>query len=94
MCRKSPTTRSQMRRHTNWARSLGVTAFPVFTRIARWPGAMANPVGHPARMAELRERMAAILGLNFAWNAVEVIGIPDCVQMRRGVARAITGAWA
>ena len=71
----------------------GVTAQPVFTRIARWPRAMAQyPVGHPVRVAELEARVAAIPGLHLAGNAYQGIGIPDCIRMGRAAAEKIASA--
>ncbi|MBS1854821.1 MAG: protoporphyrinogen oxidase [Acidobacteria bacterium] len=68
----------------------GVTAPPIFSRIARWPRAMAQyPVGHPARVAELESRAAAIPGLFLAGNAYQGIGIPDCIRMGRAAAEKI-----
>ncbi len=67
-----------------------VTARPVFSRIARWPRAMAQyPVGHPGRVAELDSRVAAIPGLYLAGNAYQGIGIPDCIRMGRAAAEKI-----
>jgi protoporphyrinogen/coproporphyrinogen III oxidase len=71
----------------------GVTARPVFTRIARWPRAMAQyTVGHPARLAEIQSRVAAVPGLHLAGNAYEGIGIPDCIRMGKRAADAILAA--
>jgi oxygen-dependent protoporphyrinogen oxidase len=68
----------------------GVTAKPRFTRIVRWPRSMAQyPVGHPARMAELRERVAKIPGLELAGNAYDGIGIPDCIRSGKNAAESL-----
>jgi oxygen-dependent protoporphyrinogen oxidase len=70
----------------------GVTATPRFTRIARWTQSMAQyPVGHPARMAELRTRVAGVGGLHLAGNAYDGIGIPDCIRLGKAAAAAISG---
>jgi oxygen-dependent protoporphyrinogen oxidase len=70
----------------------GVTATPRFTRITRWPQSMAQyPVGHPSRMAELRNRVAAVPGLHLAGNAYDGIGIPDCIRLGKTAATAILG---
>jgi oxygen-dependent protoporphyrinogen oxidase len=70
----------------------GVSARPVFTRIARWPRAMAQyPVGHAARLAELEARMASLPGIHLAGNAYQGIGIPDCIRMGRAAAEKIAG---
>ena len=71
----------------------GITATPAFTRVARWPRAMAQyPVGHGARIAELEARTAALPGLYLAGNAYQGIGIPDCIRMGRAAANKIGGA--
>ncbi len=68
----------------------GVHAPARFTRISRWPRAMAQyPVGHPARVAEIEARAAAIPGLHLAGNAYQGIGIPDCIRMGRAAAEKI-----
>lgn len=68
----------------------GVTARPRFTRIFRWPRSMAQyTVGHPARIAEIETRTAAIPGLHLAGNAYQGIGIPDCIRMGKTAAEKI-----
>jgi oxygen-dependent protoporphyrinogen oxidase len=46
-------------------------------------------VGHPARLAEIEARVAAIPGLHLAGNAYQGIGIPDCIRMGRAAAEKI-----
>jgi protoporphyrinogen/coproporphyrinogen III oxidase len=71
----------------------GVTARPRFTRVARWPRAMAqSTVGHAMRLAEIQARAAAIPGLYLAGNAYTGIGIPDCIRMGKAAAEAILRA--
>lgn len=66
---------------------MGVTAEPVFARIARWPASMAqHTVGHLERVAEIERRLERIPGLYVAGNAYYGIGVPDCVRMGREVA--------
>ena len=68
----------------------GVTARPVFLRVARWPRAMAQyAVGHLERTAELEARITALPGLHVAGNAYRGIGIPDCIRMGRAAADAV-----
>jgi oxygen-dependent protoporphyrinogen oxidase len=68
----------------------GITAQPRFVRIFRWPRSMAQPtVGHPARVAEIEARTAAIPGLHLAGNAYQGIGIPDCIRLGRQAATRI-----
>ncbi len=68
----------------------GIRAQPIFTRVFRWPRAMAQyPVGHSARVEEIEARVAAIPGLHLAGNAYHGIGIPDCIRMGRRAAERI-----
>ena len=68
----------------------GVSARPLFTRIFRWPRSMAQyTVGHPALLAEIEARAAAIPGLHLAGNAYQGIGIPDCIRMGKTAAERI-----
>ncbi|HXS95320.1 MAG TPA: protoporphyrinogen oxidase [Candidatus Limnocylindrales bacterium] len=70
----------------------GVQATPKFSRVYKWPSAMAQyPVGHPKRLAEIEARTAAISGLHLAGNAYEGIGIPDCIRMGKRAAEKILG---
>jgi oxygen-dependent protoporphyrinogen oxidase len=70
----------------------GFTARPRFTRIARWPRAMAQyTVGHPQRLAEMQARTPPAGGLHLAGNAYEGIGIPDCIRLGRQAAARILG---
>jgi oxygen-dependent protoporphyrinogen oxidase len=70
----------------------GFTARPRFTRIARWPRAMAQyTVGHPQRLAEMQARTPPSAGLHLAGNAYEGIGIPDCIRLGRQAAARILG---
>jgi oxygen-dependent protoporphyrinogen oxidase len=68
----------------------GVAAAPVFTRISRWPHAMAQyPVGHKKRVEEMLSRVEGLQGLHLAGNAYHGIGIPDCIRMGRQAAERI-----
>ncbi len=68
----------------------GISARPRFARVFRWPRSMAQPtVGHPARVAEIEARVAAIPGLHLAGNAYSGIGIPDCIRLGRQAAGRI-----
>jgi oxygen-dependent protoporphyrinogen oxidase len=70
----------------------GISAQPIFSRVFRWPRAMAQyPVGHAARVSEIEGRVAAIPGLHLAGNAYHGIGIPDCIKMGRTAAEKIAG---
>ena len=63
---------------------------PLFARVFRWPRSMAQyTVGHPARMAEIEQRLARVAGLHLAGNAYEGIGVPDCIRMGKAAAERI-----
>jgi oxygen-dependent protoporphyrinogen oxidase len=69
---------------------VGFSAAPAFSRIFRWPRSMAQyTVGHPARLAEIEARTAAIAGFQLAGNAYTGIGIPDCIRMGKQAAETI-----
>ncbi|MBI2679046.1 MAG: protoporphyrinogen oxidase [Candidatus Koribacter versatilis] len=66
---------------------LGLNAEPLFTRVFRWPQAMAQyEVGHLDRVARIDQLVAQLPGLALAGNAYRGIGVPDCV--REGAAAA------
>jgi oxygen-dependent protoporphyrinogen oxidase len=59
---------------------VGVDGAPLFTRVFRWPRAMAQyEVGHTARLERIEARRRALPGLALAGNAYRGIGVPDCV---------------
>jgi protoporphyrinogen/coproporphyrinogen III oxidase len=71
-------------------RIAGVAARHRFARVFRWPRSMAQySVGHPARLAGIEQRNAALPGLYLAGNAYQGIGIPDCIRMGRAAAEKI-----
>jgi oxygen-dependent protoporphyrinogen oxidase len=60
---------------------IGLTADPVFTRIYRWKGAMAQyGVGHLDRLQRIDKLLAKIPGLALAGNGYRGIGVPDCIR--------------
>jgi len=70
----------------------GYRAEARFSRIYRWPQAMAQyPVGHPQHQKEVDARVAALSGLHVAGNAYHGIGIPDCIRLGRAGAEKILG---
>jgi oxygen-dependent protoporphyrinogen oxidase len=72
---------------------VGFRAPPAFSRIFRWPRSMAQyTVGHPARLAEIEARAAAIPGFHLAGNAYTGIGIPDCIRMGKHAAETVSKA--
>ena len=66
---------------------------PIFNRIYRWRGAMAQyESGHIARVARIEKRIAEIPALTIAGNAYHGIGVPDCIRSGQQAATAILGA--
>jgi oxygen-dependent protoporphyrinogen oxidase len=60
---------------------IGLTAEPLFTKIFRWPKAMAQyTLGHKLRIERIRQVLSGTPGLALAGNAYSGIGIPDCVR--------------
>lgn len=60
---------------------LGLTAEPLFTRIYRWKGAMAQyVVGHLERLERIERMLKQLPGLALAGNGYRGIGVPDCVR--------------
>lgn len=60
---------------------LGIHSQPLFVRIHKWSGAMAQyNVGHGPRVTRIREILAKTPGLALAGNAYGGIGVPDCVR--------------
>ncbi len=72
---------------------LGLEERPIFSRISRWRGAMAQyESGHIARVERIEKRMSDIAGLAIAGNAFHGIGVPDCIRSGQQAAAAILGA--
>jgi len=60
---------------------LGVKADPLFTRLYRWKGAMAQyTVGHLERLQRIEGLVKQLPGLALAGNAYRGIGVPDCIR--------------
>jgi oxygen-dependent protoporphyrinogen oxidase len=60
---------------------LGLSGKPLLTVVSRWPDSMAQyNVGHLARAAAIRERIARHKGLGVCGNGFEGVGIPDCIR--------------
>jgi oxygen-dependent protoporphyrinogen oxidase len=58
-----------------------VTADPLFTRVYRWRGAMAQyGVGHLERLQRIESLLQKIPRLALAGNGYRGIGVPDCVR--------------
>ncbi|HZL69689.1 MAG TPA: protoporphyrinogen oxidase [Candidatus Limnocylindrales bacterium] len=60
---------------------LKLDARPIFARVYRWRGAMAQyEPGHIARVQRIEKRVSEIPGLALAGNAYHGIGVPDCIR--------------
>ncbi len=60
---------------------IGLTADPLFARIYRWNGAMAQyGVGHLERLQRIEGLLQQLPGLTLAGNGYRGIGVPDCVR--------------
>jgi protoporphyrinogen/coproporphyrinogen III oxidase len=58
-----------------------LTADPLFTRVYRWKGAMAQyGVGHLERLQRIESLLQHLPGLALAGNGYRGIGVPDCVR--------------
>jgi oxygen-dependent protoporphyrinogen oxidase len=69
---------------------LGLNAEPVFTRIYRWRGAMAQYiVGHLERVQRIESLLKQLPGVALAGNAYRGIGVPDCVRSGEEAAQQV-----
>jgi oxygen-dependent protoporphyrinogen oxidase len=60
---------------------IGIRADPLFTRVYRWKGAMAQyGVGHLERLQRIDNLLQHLPGLALAGNGYRGIGVPDCVR--------------
>jgi oxygen-dependent protoporphyrinogen oxidase len=60
---------------------LKLTADPIFTRVYRWKGAMAQyGVGHLERLQRIESLLQQLPGLALAGNGYHGIGVPDCIR--------------
>ncbi len=72
---------------------LGLSAEPIFTRIYRWKGAMAQyVVGHLERLQRIEGLLKQWPGLVLAGNAYRGIGVPDCVRSGEAAAHQAVAA--
>jgi oxygen-dependent protoporphyrinogen oxidase len=71
--------------------TLGVRAPPMLTHVARFVDATPIPeIGHPSRVARIREHVAAVPGLHLAGNGYDGFGLSDCVRQGEAIARRIS----
>ena len=67
---------------------IGVQADPLFARVYKWQGAMAQyGVGHLERLERIEKICALRPGLYLAGNGYRGIGVPDCVRSGTQAAR-------
>jgi oxygen-dependent protoporphyrinogen oxidase len=65
----------------------GVAAEPLEARVTRWGGALPQyAVGHPDRVARIRDAVATLPGLALAGAAYEGVGVPACKASGRAAA--------
>ena len=71
---------------------LALRAEPIFSRVYRWKGAMAQyGVGHLERLERIDRLRQQMPGLALAGNAYRGIGVPDCVRSGREAVKQILG---
>jgi oxygen-dependent protoporphyrinogen oxidase len=69
---------------------IGLTADPLFARVYKWKGAMAQyGVGHLERLERINGRVAQLPGLALSGNGYNGIGVPDCVRSGSSAAQAV-----
>ncbi|HLZ40579.1 MAG TPA: protoporphyrinogen oxidase [Candidatus Sulfotelmatobacter sp.] len=67
---------------------LNLRADPLFARVYKWKGAMAQyGVGHLERLERIEGLRRQLPGLALAGNAYRGIGVPDCVRSGRDAAK-------
>ncbi|MEU0698608.1 protoporphyrinogen oxidase [Streptomyces niveus] len=68
----------------------GLAARPVATEVTRWIGGLPQyPVGHPARVARIREAVAKLPALRLCGAPYDGVGIPACIASARRAADEI-----
>ena len=72
---------------------LGITGYPVLTRVYRWPEATPQlEVGHADRLAALERRLAGLPGLFLTGAGLRGTGIPDTIADARRTAGRVLDA--
>src|SRR6266849_1958022 len=72
---------------------LGLTAEPLFARVYRWKGAMAQyTVGHLERIERIEKLRKHLPGLALAGNGYRGIGVADCVRSGEQAAAEVVAA--
>jgi oxygen-dependent protoporphyrinogen oxidase len=71
---------------------LWLTAPPLFCRVYKWKGAMAQyGVGHLERLERIERWRQQLPGLALAGNGYRGIGVPDCIRSGKEAAAQATG---
>ncbi|HKS76319.1 MAG TPA: protoporphyrinogen oxidase [Terriglobales bacterium] len=71
---------------------VGVSAEPLFARVYKWKGAMAQyGVGHLERLDRIERLRQQLPGLALAGNGYRGIGVPDCVRSGSEAAAQVLG---
>lgn len=74
---------------------IGLSAEPVVERIVRWERSMPQyTVGHLDRVTRIRRALSPLAGLELTGNALEGIGIPQCIAAARNSAGRLATALA
>ena len=69
---------------------LGITVEPLFGRVYKWPGAMAQyNVGHLDRLQRIEALRLKFVTLALSGNGYRGIGVPDCIRSGREAALQI-----
>jgi oxygen-dependent protoporphyrinogen oxidase len=78
---------------TGELRTTGLTTEPVANRVTRWGGALPQyTVGHPARVAGVRDALSAEPRIALAGAAYEGVGLAACIRTgRAAAARLLAG---
>ncbi len=72
---------------------IGMAAEPLFTRVYKWKGAMAQySVGHLDRLQRIEALRQKLPGLALAGNGFNGIGVPDCVRSGQEAAAKVLAA--
>ena len=72
-------------------RTLGISAYPLLSRVFRWPKGMPQyTLGHLERVAQIEQCLSAHPGLSLAGNAYRGVGIPDCIASGEAAAEQVT----
>lgn len=74
------------------AELIGARGEPGLYRVGRWHRAMPQyHLGHLERVADIRQRVAQLPGLELAGNAYEGVGVPLCIHSGEAAAERILG---